>query len=258
MRWKHKGFVHQAAVTVEGLAELFHRQSSALDPWFTASDAQFAKGRFAQEVLTARAAFEQYYDLCREAFDRRSRTELDSLDLHAGMTEPDYHDVSKELAFKRLAHESMRASTVAERHAGALLQQASEIVEALVGELTDNTKPVGAGRTMHGVSFDDALKACGNFTRHKAEWARSGRLSRELKQMQLTSIRAIGKLLTHDAGCADARAFEAVLYAREPMRQCLFTLAGLDADQRRPYKLFEADLIELGSDIVDRCWPIKP
>jgi hypothetical protein len=224
-------------------------------PWFLVTrDLAEAKQRFASEVRYARPAFQQFYDGCLRAYGSGFEAQLSALDVFEAM--PDKSNINDEHrnALRGVSDAIVFHSTVAERNAGALLQQSAELIEALLYEVTGSIKPIHAGLNRFGVHLDDALKACGNYTRHKAEWLLKGRLIKELSKDQECSLSTIAQLLSKKR--LPPLQHHEILYIvfseQEPMRACLFSICEIDPNLRQTYDYFENALTECGTEILER------
>ncbi len=224
-------------------------------PYFKAtSNMDEGKVRFENAVIDARPAFQRFYEQCIEAYHQRFDSELAVLDVFEAL--PDKQNITPEYrkAMRKHGAAAWTHSTVSERNGSALLQQSAELIESLLFELTGKTKPIGGGIITHGIIFDEALKACGNYTRHRAEWVLVDRANAALDPRQYESLRVVAQLIETKPPAGPKDSLDILLQWPEPMRMCLFSLSDLYLQPRRPYAYFEKSLIGCGHEIIDRRW----
>lgn len=230
-------------------------RAMSLHPYYKATpNIGEAKTRFTNEVFHARPAFRPFYEQCIEAYNVQFNSELAAIDVFHALTDPQNMSPDERDAMRKHGADAWAHSTLSERNASGLLQQAAEVLEALLFELTHNTKPIGAGVVTHGVAFDEALKACGNYTRHRAEWVLVDRANATLEKKQYESAKVIAQLIDREPPVSPKQSLQTVLLWPEPMRMCLYSLCDLYEQSKRPYAYFEQCLIDCGHAIIELRW----
>jgi hypothetical protein len=259
MEWVDRNGISTSKVSADDLPELvawLNERPIFIDRRFAVTeDPIHAKSQFCQTLVNHRPALKILYDGVLEQNKSSSEFAWRSTELNKTLREKDPGDISMILEMKRHARGYIDASGASEDLAGALLLTLDEIVESLIIELTgDRSKFLGLGSVINGVAIGDAVKACGNYVRHKSEWALYMSRRQLLESHQETSIRYLARLISHDHSVDDSILIRRFFGHTDHMRESLFEIAGLYQYPEQEYAHLEELLIDLGSTIIDYYW----
>ena len=169
-----------------------------MDRWFvTSDDPEYTKRQFGHILVNHRPALEILFNECRAAHTRGNDAASNSsiIALESGNQDED-PDLTKTIQMKRHLKDYSSSLTMAEVYAGSLLLHLDEIVQSLVIELTHHNRWIGVGELHNGIPLSDALKACGNFVRHKTVWTLQMSRRGTLDELPVKSLWRLGALLT--------------------------------------------------------------
>jgi hypothetical protein len=260
LHWTSHGGVTKATITTANLGEVFKflgQRPIFMDRWFvTSDDPEHTKRQFAQIVVSHRPALEILYNECRAAHKRGDDavSSSSSIALELGNQDVD-PNLMKTIQLKRHLREYGSSLTMAEVFAGSLLLHLDEIVQSLVIELTHHTHWLGVGELFYGIPLSDALKACGNFVRHKTAWTLQMSRRGTLDAPSVKSLWRLGALLTEHPDRDHVDLSHEVFRYDEHMRRCVYTFADLYQDRSASYQRLEDRIVKLGCDIIDAKWP---
>jgi len=259
LNWTTHGGITKATITTSNLGEAFGylgQRPIFMDRWFVASDdPEQTKRQFRHILVNHRPALEILFNECRAAHKRGddavSSSSIIAVDLGNQDEDP---DLTKTIQMKRQLRDYSSCLTMAEVYAGSLLLHLDEIVQSLVIELTHHTRWIGVGELFYGIPLSDALKACGNFVRHKTPWTLQMSRRGTVDEVAVKSLWRLGALLTEHSERDHVELSREVFRYDEHMRRCVFIIAGVYQDWSASYQKLEDRMIKLGSDIVDAKW----